>query len=255
MTLTFFTTSTFSDIQQVQSATIKKLFPNSNHHLIDGRQGWFSIWYQWLEVARSIQSDWYIHIDEDCFVTSDDEILNLIEYMEKNNLDIAGCPDGHFEYRSGNHLALNSFFMIMNRKCIDTWFSRIEIPQFQKEWIEEYPYTKTNHSHYEYNMEFGSSGKPLGLIWKPETEPYYDFMWVLKKSGCKFYYLEPHFGLEFQTTNLLNNTIIHMWHQRERWSNNIVSPLHKLPNKSRFDQVMMQITKNVIMDETSKNLH
>ena len=46
-----------------------------------------------------------------------------------------------------------------------------------------------------------------------------------------------------------------MWHQRERWSNNIVSPLHKLPNKSRFDQVMMQITKNVIMDETSKSLH
>jgi len=41
-------------------------------------------------------------------------------------------------------------------------------------------------------------------------------LWV-DKPGCKFNYLEPKFGSEFQTTNLLNDTIIHMWHQRERW--------------------------------------
>lgn len=241
MKIVFFTTSTFSDIQETQSACIRKFFPESNHVKFDGRRGWFAVWYQWIEWAKNYQADWYVHIDEDCFINSREEIDNLISFMTKEGYDIAGPPDGHFEYRSGNHMAFNSFFMIMNRKCIDSWNNRKEIPQFKKEWIEEYPYEKKNHSHYEWNMEFGSSGKPLGLIWKPETEPYYDFMWVLKDSGCKFYYLEPIFGEEFQTTNLLNNTIIHMWHQRERWSDNIVSPLHKIPNRLRFDGVINKI--------------
>lgn len=90
-------------------------------------------------------------------------------------------------------------------------------------------------------MEWGSSGKPVGLIWKPDTEPYYDFMWVLKDNNIKFNYLEPVFGEEFQTTNLLNNTIVHMWHQRERWVDNIVSSVHKMNNKTRFDEILKKI--------------
>lgn len=245
MKITFFTTSTFSDIQETQTACIRKHFPESNHIKFDGRQNWFMVWYDWLNFAKNFESDWYVHLDEDCFITSREEILNLIQEMIDNNYDIAGPPDGHFEYRSGNHMAFNSFFMIMNRKCIDAWHMRTGTPQFKKEWIEEYPYEKRNHSHYEYNMEFGSSGKPLGAIWKPETEPYYDFMWVLKDSGIKFKYLEPVFGDEFQTTNLLNNTIIHMWHQRERFVDNIVSPIHKIGNKFRYDGVIEKIKKQL----------
>jgi len=241
MKIVFFTTSTFSDIQELQSACIRKFFRESHIVKFDGRSGWFTVWYQWLDFAKSYEADWYVHIDEDCFITSADEIHNLIQYMTDNNYDIAGPPDGHFEYRSGNHMALNSFFMIMNRKCIDSWNNRTAVCQFKSEWIEEYPYEKKNHSHYEWDMEFGSSGKPLGLIWKPETEPYYDFMWVLKEARCRFHYLEPVFGDEFQTTNLLNNTIIHMWHQRERWVDRVVSPLHKMTNKSRFDGVVQKI--------------
>jgi hypothetical protein len=243
MKIVFFTTSTFSDIQETQSLCIRKLFPESNQVKFDGRKGWFSVWYHWLEFAKNYEADWYVHIDEDCFITSRKEIESLIQHMDENGYDIAGPPDGHFEYRSGNHMALNSFFMIMNRRCIDAWSSRKHIPQFKKEWIEEYPYEKKNHSHYEYNMEFGSSGKPLGMIWKPETEPYYDFMWVLKDAGIRFHYLEPKLGEEFQTTNLLGDAIIHMWHQRERWSNNIVSTVHTMSNKQRFDGMIKKIKK------------
>lgn len=45
MKITFFTTTTFSDIQKTQSECIKKNFPDSDHLLIDGRGGWFNIWY------------------------------------------------------------------------------------------------------------------------------------------------------------------------------------------------------------------
>lgn len=244
MKLLFLTTSTLSDIQEVQSKCIKKFFPNSQHIIIDGRFGWFLIWYEWLNVAKNIDSDWYIYVDEDCFITSNKEILNHIEYMQKNNIDISGCPDGFHEYRSGNNIALNSFFMIMNKKCIDSWHSRDTIPQFKKEWIEDYPYVKTNTSRYIFDMEFGSSGKPFQLIYKDGSEPYYDFMWVLKDKGLKFFYLEPKFGSEYKTTNLLNDTVMHMWHQRERWSNNIVSTLHDIPNKIRYDNMIEYLIKN-----------
>lgn len=244
--IVFFTTSTFSDIQEVQSDCIRKFFPESEHILIDGRSGWFEIWYKWLDLSKNLDADWYIHIDEDCFITDDTEVKKHIRYMIENDIDISGPPDGHYEYRSGNHMALNSFFMIVNRKCIDSWFNRKNIPQFRRDWIENYHYKKTNHSNYEWNMEFGSSGKPLHSIWKPETEPYYDFMWVLKDADCKFFYLEPIFGEEFQTTNLLNNTIIHMWHQRERNVDRIVSTLHKISNKKRFDFFIEKIKKTIL---------
>lgn len=234
MKITFFTTSTYSDIQPIQATCLKKHFTESEHIIINGRYNWS--WYEWLEIAKDIESDWYVHIDEDCFITSKQDILDLINEMVLNNYDISGPPDGHFEYRSGNHMAFNSFFMIMNRKAIDAWHNRKRIIQFRKEWIEPYPFEIKNKSHYEYNMEFGSDGKSFAEIWKPDTEPYYDFMWVLKDNDIKFNYLEPVFGEEFQTTNLLNNTVIHMWHQRQRDINHIVSPLHKMTNKSRFDE-------------------
>ncbi len=243
MKITFCTTSTFSDVQELQSKCIRNNFPESHHLKFDGRKGWFTVWYSWAQYCQNFESDYYVHIDEDCFITSRDEIMNLIQYMEENGIDIAGPPDGHFEYRSGNHMALNSFFMVMNRKCIETWNSRTSTPQFKKDWIEEYPYEKKNHSHYEYDMEFGSSGKPLGMIWKPETEPYYDFFWVLKEAGLKFHYLEPVFGEEFQTTDLLNGTVVHMWHQRERHAESVVSPLHKMGNKHRYDSAMRKISQ------------
>jgi len=63
MTITFYTTSTLSDIQITQSKCIKKFFPESDHVIIDGRGGWFSIWYKWLDISKDKVSDWYIHID------------------------------------------------------------------------------------------------------------------------------------------------------------------------------------------------
>jgi hypothetical protein len=247
MKITFFTTSTLSDIQDLQSKCIRKFFPESKQVIIDGRGGWFSIWYKWLDIAKDIESDWFIHLDEDCFITKSEDILSFIEMMEKDGIDIAGPPDGCNEYRSGNHIALNSFFMILNKKCINTWYNRKDTPQFKEEWIEEYPFIKKNSSHFDFNMEFGSSGKPVHIIWKPNTEPYYDFMWVLKDNGIKFRYIEPIFGEEFQTTNLINNSVMHMWHQRERWSTNIVSSIHTMSNKDRYDGVIKKI--NNILNE------
>jgi len=133
--------------------------------------------------------------------------------------------------------------MVLNNRAIDAWQNRKYVPQFKKSWIKEYPFKKGNDSHFEYNMEFGSSGKPLGEIWKPGTEPYYDFMWVLMDNDIKFKYLEPIFDPEFQTTNLLNGSIFHMWYQRDRNSEQIVSTAHTMSNKDRYDGMLNKISK------------
>ena len=55
-----------------------------------------------------------------------------------------------------------------------------DIQETQTSCIKKHFPEIKNTSHYEYDMEWGSSGKSVGLIWKPNTEPYYDFMWILK---------------------------------------------------------------------------
>jgi hypothetical protein len=227
--LTFLTTTTWSDIQKYQGWSIDKWFPNSKRILIDGRTGWFSIWYKWIDEALKTNSEWFIHIDEDCFVFGD-KITETIQYMKENHYSIAGCPDGYHEYRSGNHLALNSFFMIVHRSVLEKWINwKGEYPQFNKDWIEDYPYQKKNDSVY-------TEYQPWDR-WVPNTEPYYNFMWVLKSYGVKFLYLEPGYEDELSLTTLLDGTIKHGWHSRDRWVDRIVSPLHKMTNKERFEKL------------------
>ena len=246
MKITLFTTTTFSDVQEYQSKTIKKYMGQWDHYLIDGRNNWFNVWYKWLDIARDLDSDYFIHIDEDCFILDNKEIYKTIDKMIENNYDISGSPDGYTHYRGGNYMAMNSFFMIVSKKAVISWFNRINVPQFKKEWLEEYPFTKINSSHIEYNQEFGSSGKSVETIWKPYTEPYYDFFWVLKENGIKFNYLEPILGEDFYTTDLLNNTIKHLWHQRQRDCDYVVSELHKeMSNKKRYDKFLKYLEKYV----------
>ena len=237
MKILFYTTSTFTDIQDMSSKLIKNFFPDSEHVIIDGRQGWYSVWYKWLEDSKKREYDWIIHIDEDCFLTDNKEILETISYMDKNDIDISGCADGYHEYRGANHVALNSFFMILNKKCVDTWFNRKELVQFKDEWIEEYPFTKNGNTQYIKDIPMDSNKR--NFLYKGASEPYYDFMWTLKDNGIVFNYLEPFLDTRFYSTNLLNSTIIHMWYQRNRNTNMVVSKLHgNIPNKKRFDDVI-----------------
>jgi hypothetical protein len=232
--LTFLTTTTWSDIQKYQGWSIDKWFPNSKRILIDGRTGWFSVWYQWIYEALKTKDEWFIHIDEDCFIYGADEILKTIEYMKENGYSVAGCPDGHHEYRSANHVAINTFFMIIHRSALEKWVNWTgEYTQFNRNWIEDYPFEKRNDSVY-------TDYQPWDR-WVPNTEPYYNFMWVLKASGVKFLYLEPGYEEELSLTTLLDSDVKHAWHSRDRWSNQIVSSIHKLPNNERFEKFFQTI--------------
>jgi hypothetical protein len=229
----FVTTSLFTESQKYQKKQLEKFFPQSEKIIIDGTTGWFDIWYKWIDIALNKSQEWIIHLDEDCFILNDEKIINHINYMIENNFDISGCPDGFHEYRSGNYIALNSFFMILNKKCLLNWKKYIstnnEYPQFKEEWLFEYPYEKKNKTTILKNQEWN--------IWIKNSEPYYNFMWVLKEMGIKFNYIEPIFGEDFFCTYLLDNGILHAWHVRQINENNIISNLHNITNKERFIKI------------------
>lgn len=229
----FVTTSLFTESLIYQKKQLKKFFDESEKIVIDGRNNWPKKWYEWIDVAINSEKEWIIHIDEDCFVLDDKNILNEIIFMLENNLGISGCPDGHHEYRNCNHMAINSFFMIIKRETLLKWkeFLKkgIEFPQFNKEWLKEYPYEKRNKS-----IILEKQGWEK---WERGSEPYYNFMWVLKYMDVNFHYLEPGFDkLNFCTT-LLENTILHAWHLRQINENKIVSSLHNLTNKERYQNI------------------
>ena len=153
--------------------------------------------------------------------------------MITNNFGIGGCPDGYHEYRSCNHMAINSFFMILRRDTLLKWKSYLnsgkDFPQFKKEWLEPYPFDIKNKSTILNFQKWGT--------WERGSEPYYDFMWVLKELGVKFNYMRPEFEHTNSCTTLLNGSIIHAWHLRQINESKIVSSLHNIENNKRYDNI------------------
>jgi hypothetical protein len=229
----FCTTALYTKSLEFHKKQIDIFFPESEKIIIDGRKNWPNVWYEWIDKSLKTNKEWIIHIDEDCFILNDQSIMNEIDYMLKNNFGIGGCPDGHHEYRNCNHMAINSFFMIIRRDTLIKWKSFLEtkkeFPQFKKEWLKPYPFEIKNKSIILESQQWGS--------WQPGSEPYYNFMWVLKEMGVEFNYMKPGFDSENSCTTLLNNTIIHAWYLRQIDSSKIVSPLHKIENNKRFENI------------------
>lgn len=239
----FVTTSLFTESLEYQKKQLDKFFPESERIIIDGRNNWPKVWFSWIDECLKTDKKWFIHIDEDCFILNDELILNHIQLMIDNGFDISGCPDGYHEYRHCNYIALNSFFMIVSRKSLIKWkeFHKlgVEYPQFNKEWLIDYPYEKRNKSTI---LEKQGWDK-----WVPGSEPYYCFMWVLKYMGIKFYYLEPGYNPVVACTTLLDESILHSWYVRQINKNEIVSHLHKCTNSERYKNIF-----NILKNDNSK---
>ena len=229
----FCTTALFTKSLDYQKKQIDKFFPESEKIIIDGRYNWPMVWYEWIDKSLSSNKEWIIHIDEDCFILDNNLIFEEINKMIVNDFGISGCPDGNHEYRSCNHMAINSFFMILRRETLLKWKSYLDsgkdFPQFKKEWLESYPFDIKNKSTIINFQKWGS--------WERGSEPYYNFMWVLKEMGVKFNYMMPGFEYTNSCTTLLNGSIIHAWHLRQINESKIVSSLHNIENNKRYENI------------------
>jgi hypothetical protein len=235
--IAFFTTSMRTDVQETQSACLERLFPSSTRSLMDGRRNWPQSWFSWLGVAgvELDRYDWFIHLDEDCFMLEKEPLLRLLREMKDSGSGIAGPPDAWHHYRSYNPMALNSFFMACSREAILAWKNRTQIPKFRREWIEDYPWPQEKLNA----GVFDTEADPL--IWKPgAVEPYYGFFWVLKEAGIKFRYLPVGFDGELALSTLLDGSIWHAWYLRERHSERVMEG-HSLPNRNRYERILQRV--------------
>jgi hypothetical protein len=236
--IVFVTTTLYTKWLGYQSNIIKNLFPDSEHIIVDGSSKWPISWFYWINEVKNSKSKYFIHIDEDFFITDKSELIKVLEKMESEDLDLVGCPDGYQHYRGANPIALNTFLMFGRvSKLKDIVLDDIRFSyNNEKGWINNYDIMYKDDYKKDFTYRFTKQG---GDNFKFEQEPYYAFHWTMKELGCKFDYLFPFFDDRFKSTNPRieedsNDIGIHMWFTRQ-WNSQM--DVHGLTNIERYEKV------------------
>ena len=255
--ITFITTSIYTKWLEHSQKCISKYFPNSKKIIINGSSRWPMVWFDWIKELPSIASKWVIHIDEDCFISSRTEIERLVEIMEKGNYSVSGVSDGFHQYRNGNPVALNSFFMVCKKDDIIKSFSSVTLPIIGTSQILGIGYGSDSRfiSTFKTDSKSGLTENYIdkfgeGFIYPHEImggesdrrinwEPYYPFFFSLLDNGFKIHYLYPHFDQELKATvpridKDSGDLCTHMWYSRSWQSEELV---HGVTNKERYKKL------------------
>lgn len=241
--LIFVTTTLYTKWLDYQQKIIKHLFSESEIIVIDGRENWPNCWFYWIDEVKKTDKKYYIHIDEDFFITSKEELLKSIKKIEDNNIDLLGCSDGYHHYRGANPVAINTFLMIgrvndLKKLKVDLKTAKYKLTYdgISYSWLNNLGIKFKDEYNKDFKYEFEQQG---GSNFQNEQEPYYAFLWAMKDLECKFDYLYPFFDDRFKSTNprLCEDSKdigIHMWYTRE-WSSQM--DVWGLPNIERYKRI------------------
>lgn len=242
--IVFVTTTLFSDCLDVQRNIIKDMFPKSEHILIDGRDTakWPNSMFYWINLVKETDAKYFIHIDEDCFLTNKEEVLKTILLLDK--YDFIGCPDGYHPPRSVNPIVICPFLL----------FGRVDKLRLCQYEMSDLKYS-LNYSYGDYNWKISEDIKykhhfkdlfiyPHKIIgdysFNHSKEPFYFLFWHFLDLGMKFGYLYPHFDTELKSTNPKineesNEMAIHIWESRNMNNDN---ELFGTTTNERFKKVL-----------------
>lgn len=121
------------------------------------------------------EPDWIVNMDEDCFCYAPHRIDPLIQYMQDNDYDLCGVPEGGMvTHRQYDPLAMNMSFTIANVAKFRQWRSEFH-PDRWKFRPELTPLAPYHILHRPY--QFGN--------W----EPTYPWFYFLLEKGAKCLYL------------------------------------------------------------------
>lgn len=164
--------------------------------------------------------EYIVLIDEDCFILNDDIIDEVIQYMEQNDIDIVGVPDGNVTHvRFHRPDVPNLFFTIFKTKKMD--FTSLDV---------------TN-----YKVPIGETKK--GVYAYDDFEPYYQWLcFLIYKLNMKFQPLEAYTLDDGWTTAVKFggcDFAFHTWFARRYGKdnfhtnriNNIITKVDKLKKK------------------------
>ena len=235
--LVFVTTTLNTKWLAHQARLLEDAFPGVRRIVVDGGSDWPNSWFYWIEEVKKTDAKYYVHVDEDFFLESADELKKCLDILENGEADLVGPPDGYHHYRGANPVAINTFLMIGRVEHLRKVDLRgIRFGWSQNGWMNSFGLSyKESYSkdfHYPHRQQGGSN---FGF----EQEPYYAFLWAMKEVGCRFAYLYPHFDERFKSTNPRidegsADIGIHMWYTRQ-W--NSQEDVHGMTNQQRYAEV------------------
>jgi hypothetical protein len=203
MTAEFFTRSKNDQLFNAMVSTIKSL-PYKRFRVTGMNTGEDAVNYLHYIFELS-KEDWLINIDEDAYVSNPQSIPNLIEYMEKNNYQYCGFPDGGTTIRFHNPLVVNPFFNIFNMKEIRKKYNKSLIPSINAYQFNEAMKAKTPTHLLRHNYVYD------------RYEPFYGlFLWMIDNFNC--YFMDSYQHSDTITTVLKDEKgqdfLYHTWYSR-----------------------------------------
>jgi len=163
---------------------------------------------KYLLHLQSLNYDYAINLDEDCNVFSNEELLSLLNFMDKNNYDYCGLADGGaISHRKHNPISMNPFFNIFKVKTIKQkihLFDSTNYSAISNDAIEKFKSLKIENLN-ENDIQYD------------EFEAYYPFFSFLLMQDFKPLYLTgTTYSDNISTIVKFNNPfLIHSWYARQ----------------------------------------
>jgi hypothetical protein len=224
--LLFITTSLGTKWESYSQTLIELGYPSHKRILVDGTKNWSPL--KFLPVALDQDSDYTIHIDEDCFLYDAHQLDKLISYMDqREDIVLAGTPDGGHYHRDHNPYACNLFFLIFKTQAIREVLSRN--PAWSGLRFKE---------SFKETADLDISLLDQSLLNYDDFEAYYAFSWSVIESGKKIAYLKATLNPTLMSTDIYFDgevlpLVRHMWYLRS-WF--VAEPdIHlKVPHRQRY---------------------
>ena len=212
--IVFVTTTRYTPWLAESQAAIAAELPSSRRIVVDGRSGWPDVWFRWLRRVRRARERWVCLVDEDCFLCDRAALAAIVARMDETGAAVAGVPDHFYVPRSFNELAMNPFFLVVDRPAMREATKRVrdwrEL-RVREEWFDR--------ARYPWSPEIRREAV--------EYEPFYPFFWLFYEAGMELLYLYPHEDHRFANERGLfpatavrlepgaPDACVHLWYSRE----------------------------------------
>jgi len=180
--------------------------------VLDGRSHWHPL--NFVDQALAFDSDFIIHIDEDCFLLDPAQLSSLISKMAADPAVVAaGVPDGGTPYRTHNPLACNLYFTVLKTQPL-------------REMVERRPDWRALRFNPEYAKCSGlapAAADPSGPASFDDFEPYYPIFWLILEESQEIHYLRSTLHSELLASQVFYGSdsrpmALHAWHLRKWFS-------------------------------------
>lgn len=195
--------------------------------------------------------DWIIYLDEDCFVSDKQALIDLLEYQIKNNIHCSGVPDGGvISHRFHNPVSIIAFFMILNVGAFRDIYNSEQVTKMRygKDLDKFIPHDLINDGR-PFNEKFirtiADGYTPYGVLYDDFEPTYRLFFWMLR-NGFNIKYLNAYdYPNDDYTTVVKNHKnedfVYHTWFARHY--NDIVQR-ERILNIKNYTEKLRRMNEN-----------